>query len=77
MPAVRHRPCSSDQQMETQPDRRHQPFANRVEAGEELAGYLQRYAGRSDVIVLGLPRGGVPVAAVTAGALGAPLTTLT
>ena len=63
--------------METQPDRRHQPFANRVDAGKELAGYLQRYAGRSDVIVLGLPRGGVPVAAVIAGALGAPLDVFT
>ena len=49
------------------------PFDDRREAGEELAGLLQQYAGRSDVIVLGLPRGGVPVAAVVAGALGAPL----
>ena len=49
------------------------PFGDRHEAGEELAGLLQQYAGRSDVIVLGLPRGGVPVAAVVAGALGAPL----
>ena len=77
MPAVRHTACSSDQHMATQPDRRHQRFANRVEAGNELAGYLQRYAGRSDVIVLGLPRGGVPVAAVIAGALGAPLDVFT
>ena len=50
-----------------------QPFDDRHEAGEELAGLLQPYAGRADVIVLGLPRGGVPVAAVVARALGAPL----
>lgn len=49
------------------------PFDDRHEAGEELAGLLRQYAGRSDVVVLGLPRGGVPVAAVVAGALGAPL----
>lgn len=53
------------------------PFADRVEAGEELAAHLRRYAGRSDVIVLGLPRGGVPVAAIVAGALGAPLDVFT
>jgi predicted phosphoribosyltransferase len=53
------------------------PFADRVEAGQELAGRLRRYAGRSDVIVLGLPRGGVPVAAVVAGALDAPLDVFT
>lgn len=49
------------------------PFADRLDAGQELAARLRRYAGRTDVIVLGLPRGGVPVAAVVAGALGAPL----
>jgi predicted phosphoribosyltransferase len=53
------------------------PFANRKEGGEELAGHLRRYAGRADVIVLGLPRGGVPVAAVVAGALDAPLDVFT
>ena len=37
-------------------------FANRAEAGQLLAGKLLDYAGRDDVIVLGLPRGGVPVA---------------
>lgn len=63
--------------MRTQPARQDQPFADRTEAGKELAGYLQQYAGRSDVIVLGLPRGGVPVAAIVAGALGAPLDVFT
>ncbi len=37
-------------------------FSNRIEAGRELAEKLDKYAGREDVIVLGLPRGGVPVA---------------
>ena len=63
--------------MDTGFSRQDMPFADRVEAGEELAGYLRRYAGRSDVIVLGLPRGGVPVAAVVAGALDAPLDVFT
>ena len=48
-------------------------FANRSEAGRFLAEKLQRYAGRDDVIVLGLPRGGVPVAYEIARSLGAPL----
>jgi predicted phosphoribosyltransferase len=63
--------------METRSDLQNQPFADRAEAGRELAGYLQRYAGRTDVIVLGLPRGGVPVAAIVAGALAAPLDVFT
>src|SRR5437773_9664923 len=37
-------------------------FSNRAEAGRLLAEKLEKYAGRDDVIVLGLPRGGVPVA---------------
>jgi putative phosphoribosyl transferase len=49
------------------------PFADRLEAGRELAGRLGLYARRSDVVVLGLPRGGVPVAAAVADALEAPL----
>jgi predicted phosphoribosyltransferase len=48
-------------------------YRDRVEAGRVLARSLQRYAGRPDVIVLGLPRGGVPVAAEVARALHAPL----
>jgi putative phosphoribosyl transferase len=51
----------------------HLPFRNRVHAGELLAQALRDYAGRSDVIVLALPRGGVPVAFEVAVALKAPL----
>jgi predicted phosphoribosyltransferase len=59
--------------MDTTFTRRDVPFSDRAEAGDELAGLLRTYAGRSDVVVLGLPRGGVPVAATVAGVLGAPL----
>ncbi len=48
-------------------------FEDRIEAGRALAAQLARYAGRGDVIVLGLPRGGVPVAEQVAQILGAPL----
>jgi putative phosphoribosyl transferase len=48
-------------------------YRNRVEAGRELAGRLTAYAGRPDVLVLGLPRGGVPVAYEVARALAVPL----
>lgn len=48
-------------------------FRNRVEAGRQLATKLGEYAGRSDVTVLALPRGGVPVAHEVAQQLGAPL----
>jgi predicted phosphoribosyltransferase len=48
-------------------------YRDRAEAGAVLAGLLRRYAGRNDVLVLGLPRGGVPVAYQVARALGAPL----
>lgn len=49
------------------------PFRNRTEAGRLLASRLAGYANRSDVVVLALPRGGVPVAFEVAQALGAPL----
>jgi putative phosphoribosyl transferase len=48
-------------------------FQDRTEAGRQLAQGLARYAGRRDVVVLALPRGGVPVAAEVARALAAPL----
>jgi erythromycin esterase-like protein/predicted phosphoribosyltransferase len=48
-------------------------FRDRRDAGQALAGVLERYRGRPDVVVLGLPRGGVPVAYEVATALGVPL----
>ena len=48
-------------------------FATRTDAGRELARLLGDFAGRDDVTVLGLPRGGVPVAAEVARELHAPL----
>jgi len=48
-------------------------FRDRKEAGRLLATKLAAYAQRPDVLVLALPRGGVPVAAEVARALGAPL----
>src|SRR4030081_2044062 len=48
-------------------------FRERMEAGRLLAERLRKYAGRDDVIVLGLPRGGVPVAFEIARELDVPL----
>ena len=50
-----------------------QPYADRLEAGRILAGELSAYRDRDDVVVLALPRGGVPVASEVARALGVPL----
>jgi predicted phosphoribosyltransferase len=48
-------------------------YRDRAQAGALLAEQLSQYAGRGDVIVLALPRGGVPVGAAVAAALGVPL----
>src|ERR1700756_3558727 len=48
-------------------------FRDRTEAGRVLASKLKAYANRPDVLVLALPRGGVPVAFEVARALHAPL----
>lgn len=49
------------------------PFQDRTDAGQKLAQRLTYYAGQPDLLVLGLPRGGVPVAAEVARVLRAPL----
>jgi predicted phosphoribosyltransferase len=49
------------------------PFRDRRHAGRDLAQRLAGFKGRADVVVLALPRGGVPVAYEVARALGAPL----
>src|SRR5206468_8259624 len=49
------------------------PFADRADAGRQLARRLNAYARRHDVVVLALPRGGVPVAFEVARELHAPL----
>jgi putative phosphoribosyl transferase len=48
-------------------------FRNRTDAGQQLAARLAGYGGRSDVTILALPRGGVPVASEVATRLEAPL----
>lgn len=49
------------------------PFMNRGDAGQQLAQRMGQFARRADVIVLALPRGGVPVGAEVARALAVPL----
>ena len=48
-------------------------FSNRTEAEKLLADALSGYTGRSDILILALPRGGVPVAYEVAKALSAPM----
>lgn len=48
-------------------------YRDRLDAGQQLAAHLQAYANRRNVLVLALPRGGVPVAFEVARALHAPL----
>jgi putative phosphoribosyl transferase len=52
------------------------PFSDRMAAGKLLAAALARYRNRADVLVLALPRGGVPVACEVAAALQAPVDVL-
>lgn len=49
------------------------PFMNRGDAGQQLAQRMGQFAKRADVLVLALPRGGVPVGAEVARALAVPL----
>jgi putative phosphoribosyl transferase len=48
-------------------------FRDRRDAGRQLAEKLSAYANRPNVLVLGLPRGGIPVAYEVAKVLNAPL----
>ena len=48
-------------------------FLDRRDAGRALAGHLREYSGRDDVLVLALPRGGVPVAYEVAREIGVPM----
>lgn len=54
-------------------DDRHQPYEDRRHAGIVLADRLEHFKHRQDVVVLALPRGGVPVAHEVARAIDAPL----
>ena len=52
------------------------PFKNRRDGGRQLAELLMKFSGEKDLLILGLPRGGVPVAAEIAKALGQPFDVL-
>jgi predicted phosphoribosyltransferase len=70
----RYSDCRLEGVVTTLHRRQHPPaFRDRHEAGVVLAGQLGQFAGKADVVVLALPRGGVPVGAEVARALGAPL----
>lgn len=64
-------PCNNT--MDTVAHTRPRRLANRREAGALLAQQLRRFSGGGDVVALPLPRGGVPVGAEVARALGAKL----
>src|SRR4029077_20088012 len=66
---IADRTIRSEEKRKMAPER----FRDRREAGRLLAAQLAAYANRPDVLVLALPRGGVPVAHEVARALGAPL----
>jgi predicted phosphoribosyltransferase len=68
-----HCDCNVKKVMEWVARSRRDGFVDRHEAGAVLAGGLEQYAKRDDVVVLALPRGGVPVGDEVARALGAPL----
>ena len=51
-------------------------FRDREEAGRLLAQALAGYQGRANLVVLGLPRGGVPIAQIVGDSLGAPMDVL-
>jgi len=59
--------------MDARVDRSPRGFRDRTEAGRMLASLLARYSSRGDLVVVALPRGGVPVAAEIASSLGAPM----
>ncbi|KAJ2502458.1 hypothetical protein GGH96_001121 [Coemansia sp. RSA 1972] len=54
-----------------QPRRRQAPFIDRVQAGHQLARNLSEYAGRDDVVIVSVSRGGAVVGSVVASTLGA------
>jgi hypothetical protein len=68
-----HSPRMSRERVHVQRFSERQPYEDRRHAGAELAAHLKQYKGRADVVVLALPRGGVPVAYEVARALDAPL----
>jgi putative phosphoribosyl transferase len=68
----RKRPLKANANLKQNPGMEH-PFANRAEAGRKLASKLIAYTDCPNLLVLGLPRGGVPVAYEIARLLHAPL----
>jgi putative phosphoribosyl transferase len=66
-----HSPVTEE--VPTFPDEQRHPYQDRRQAGVELAARLTQLKGRPDVVILALPRGGVPVAYEVARALDAPL----